>query len=608
MTPTPENATYAFIGGLVDELVRSGVRHLALCPGSRSTPLAITAARHPRMRVWTLVDERSAGFFALGMARALRAPVAVLSTSGTAAANFLPAVVEARYGRVPLVVLTADRPRELRDSGANQTIDQVRLYGGHAKWFVDAAAPAATEDRLRYVRTLACQAVAMARSDPPGAVHVNIPLGEPLVPVRAPQELPGNGERAARLLQGRDAGRPYAEARRGLRSPDPELIGGLAQDVARGRRGLIVCGPQDDPALPETVGRLARALGYPVLADAFSQVRCGPHDRGCVVDSYDAILRVGDLARALAPDVVLRVGGVPASRPLLTYLQDHAATPQIVIDGGGEWNDPLRVASCFVHADPRAVCDALLDGAQGTRGDPSPPDSEWLGLWQRLGARARSAIRQHVARLDEPFEGRAFSELGDLLPDGSTLYVGNSMPARDLDTFFPAAPRAIRVLGNRGASGIDGLISSALGAAAAEAGPVVLVLGDLAFYHDLNGLLAAKLYRLSATIVLINNDGGGIFSFLPQADYPEHFEALFGTPTGLDFRLAAELYGAAFSRPESWEAFRARVREGLAAGGIAIVEVRMRRDRNVLLHRDAWAAAEAALRAELPQGFPRRTA
>jgi 2-succinyl-5-enolpyruvyl-6-hydroxy-3-cyclohexene-1-carboxylate synthase len=601
----PENVTYAFIGALVDELVRCGVRHVCLCPGSRSAPLAISAARHPGMRVWTFVDERSAGFFALGMAKTLREPVAVFSTSGTAAANFLPAVIEARYGRVPLLVLTADRPRDLRDCGAPQTIAQVRLYGEHAKWFVDVASPEATVTLLRYARTLACQAVATALERPPGPVHLNVPLAEPLVPAVVPYETPQNVPGVAAVIEGRDADRPFTAVGRAHRPPDPALVEELARDLARGARGVIVCGPQDDPALPEAVCRLAKVLGYPVLADSLSQVRCGSHDRSHVVDSYDALLRMDELATSLAPDVVLRLGGVPASRPLQRYLETHATDRHLVVDGDGGWDDPVRLASRFIRADARLLCDALAT-ALG-QNDPRALAPRWLGAWQRLGARARQTIDQRVEQIGEPFEGRVFTELSQLLPEGSTLYVGNSMPVRDLDTFFPGTARTIRFLGNRGANGIDGVVSSALGASAASTAPVVMVLGDLALYHDMNGLLAAKLHRLRATIVLLNNDGGGIFSFLPQADYPEHFEVLFGTPTGLDFRLAAELYGAAFSRPATWEAFRGCVRESLASNGLGVVEVRTKRDRNVALHREIWAAVEAAVSPEAPVTVSGRT-
>ncbi len=588
---TPENSTYAYIGALLDELVRSGICHLCLCPGSRSTPIALCAARHPGIRTWTLIDERSAAFFALGLARGTRAPVALLSTSGTAAANFFPAVIEARYGRTPLVVLTADRPHELRDSGANQTIDQIRLYGTHVKWFVEMAPPESTDAALRAARTIACQAVATAQDGPAGPVHLNLPLREPLVP--APGEVPPS--------TGREAGRPFVRTGRSLRAPAPDAARGLAAGLLEARRGLIVCGPQDDPALADAVMRLAGTLRFPVLADPLSQVRCGPHDHSLIVDNYDVMLRVGRLAEALAPEVVLRFGATPASRPLADYLARHAGARQIVIDESPVWNDPFRTAMDVVQADPRVTCDMLLASMhQLGAGAPGAADPGWTRRWQRLGARVRQAVQDRLAVIDEPFEGKVFARLGDLLPDGATLYVGNSMPVRDLDTFFPATAARIRVLGNRGASGIDGTVSSALGVAASGDGPVVLVLGDLAFYHDMNGLLAAKLYRLNATIVLLNNDGGGIFSFLPQAGYPDHFEMLFGTPTGLEFRHAADMYGASFVRADEWGAFDDAVRRGAAAPGLNIVEMRTDRTRNVHLHRQVWAAVEEEVTRSCP--------
>ena len=599
----PENATYAYVGVLIDELVRSGVRHLCLCPGSRSTPLAISAARHPEMRAWTLIDERSAGFFALGMAKALREPVAVLSTSGTAPANFFPAVIEARYGRVPLVVLTADRPPELRDCGAPQTIDQIRLFGEHVKWCVDVAEPKATAELLRYARSLACQAVTIAQADPAGPVHLNVPLRDPLVPLPASDEVPPAGSRAAALVEGRDAGRPFTAVSRPRRPPDAGAVKELAHELRWRKRGVIVCGPQDDPALPEAVSALGQTLGYPILADPLSQVRCGEHDRSRIVDSYDLILRAKLPEEALTPDIVLRMGGIPVSRPLWTYLQQHSEVPHVVVDGAGGWEDPARIASRFIYADARLLCEALTAACP-----PERAEAAWTALWHRLGARSRRAIQERLELVDEPFEGKVFAELAGLLPHGSTLFVGNSMPVRDLDTFFPSRPLRIRFLGNRGASGIDGLVSSALGAAAVSAGPVVLALGDLALHHDLNGLLAAKLHRLKATVVLLNNDGGGIFSFLPQADYAEYFEALFGTPTGLEFRHAAQMYGAAFVHAGTWDDFRTGVRDGLASEGVHIVEVRTERGRNVVLHKALWAAVEDALRDELRMGVPGRTA
>lgn len=600
MTASPENATYAYVGAFVDELVRCGVRHLCLCPGSRSTPLAIAAARHPGMRAWTLIDERSAAFFALGLARGLRAPVAVLSTSGTAAANFHPAVVEARYGRVPLVVLTADRPHELRHAGANQTIDQIRLYGAHAKWAADVALPEATDAMLRYVRTLSAQAAAIAEAEPAGPVHLNFPLREPLVPYAAPEELPSPEQRSASAWEGRGANRPYAAVSPAVRAPASDLVDALARELTGQRRGLIVCGPDDHPHLPTAVTGLAAVLGYPILADPLSGVRCGAHDRRYVIDAYDPVLRVEAAAARLVPDVVIRFGAWPASKPLCAYLQAQAAARQIVVDPGGEWRDPTRVASAYVHCDPALLCQALAAALHGK----TPPALGWSATWRRLASSARAAIEHHLAGLAEPFEGKVFAELARLLPDGAVLFAGNSMPVRDLDSFFPGSGRPIRLMGNRGASGIDGVVSTALGVAASGAGPVVLVVGDLSFYHDMNGLLAAKLHGLSATIVLLNNDGGGIFSFMPQSSHPEHFEALFGTPHGLAFEHAAALYGASYALARTWDEFGAHVRRATAGRGLAVVEVRTGRDRNVRLHAEVWAAVEAAVRADARTAAP----
>lgn len=588
---TPQQETAAFVGAFVDELVRSGIQHFCICPGSRSTPLALTIARHPAARVWMHLDERSAAFFGLGLAKARREPVALVCTSGTAAANFLPAVVEAFYSRIPLVVLTADRPHELRDCGAAQTIDQVHLFGTHVKWFVDLPEPEASAELVRYVRSIACRAVATARSRPAGPVHINCPFREPLVP--APGALAGPHERPGE--------RPYVAVASGARTPDPALVTALATDLRIARRGLIVCGPQDDSGLARPLARLAAALGYPILADPLSGVRCGPHARDLVLDCYDAALREASLVERLAPEVVLRFGAVPTSKPLLRYLQHHQRCRQIVVDGDAGWNEPTRLASDVVHADPRLLCEALV----ATIANMTPGDigqTLWAAAWRRADRLAREAIAARLATLEELFEGKVFAELAGLLPDGATLYAGNSMPVRDLDTFFPSSSRSVRFMGNRGANGIDGVVSSALGASAATGGPLVLVIGDLSFYHDANGLLAAKQHGLSATIVLLNNNGGGIFSFLPQAADPAHFEMLFGTPHGLDFRPLAEMYGATFTRVETWEEFRTAVQRGIAEGGLHIVEVPTERQRNVALHRAMWqAVADVLAHAPLPE-------
>ncbi|HEV2641571.1 MAG TPA: 2-succinyl-5-enolpyruvyl-6-hydroxy-3-cyclohexene-1-carboxylic-acid synthase [Candidatus Elarobacter sp.] len=596
MTSSPDRAAFAYVGAFVDELARSGVRHVCIAPGSRSTPLALTIASHPALRAWVHLDERSAAFFALGMARALGAPVALLCTSGTAAANFLPAVVEAHNARVPLLVLTADRPPELRDVGAAQTIDQNRLYGSHAKWFVDVALPEATPELLRYARTLACRATAMTTAEPAGPVHLNFPFREPLVPVAI--EPPANmSDGDALAWHGRAHGAPWVLVDDALAAPDPATVHRLARHLRAAERPVIVCGPQFDPALAAPLAELARSIGAPLLADPLSQVRWGSHDRSTLIDRYDATLRDAATVARLAPDLVVRIGALPTSKALLQYLQRHASTRHIVVDAAG-WPDPTLLVSEVVHAHPRLLCERLLEHEMPHR-ESDDSDCAWLAAWRRVDGDARDALATYVAGLDEPFEGRALAEIAALVPAGGTLFVSSSMPVRDLDSFATGDTRALRVLANRGANGIDGVVSTALGASAAareqDAGPLVLVIGDLALYHDMNGLLAAKLHALDATIVVINNDGGGIFSFLPQATHASHFEQLFGTPHGLQFAPVAELYGARYACADTWESLRESVTAGVNGRGLHVVEMRTDRARNVVLHRDAWARVARAL-------------
>jgi 2-succinyl-5-enolpyruvyl-6-hydroxy-3-cyclohexene-1-carboxylate synthase len=568
-------ALHAVVGTFVAELRAAGVRHVSACPGSRSTPLAIEIARQQDIRLWMHLDERSAAYFGLGLARALGEPVVLLATSGTAAANFLPAVVEANLSRVPLVVLTGDRPHELRDNGAAQTIDQLRLYGQHAKWFFDLPEPDGTPGQLPLAATLAARAVATATAEPPGPVHLNWPFRDPLIPAtRPPIHLADGHLRVSN---------PHLE-------PTHDLVAGLVDAFQASPRGLIVAGPlEHDPLLPEAVTTLAARLGYPILADALSGLRCGPHDGSLVIDTYDAFLRDAATTSTLEPVVVLRLGAIPTSKPLQQFLDACPKARHIVVDPGG-WRDPSNMATDLVHVDPRLLCESLIHAADWH------PSDDWSGAWRRVNAATRRALDQHLAGLEELFEGRVFSELADLLPDPALIYAGNSMPVRDLDTFLPRSVRPLRCLSNRGANGIDGVVSSALGAGAASRVPVVLVIGDISFYHDLNGLLAARQHALDLLVVLINNDGGGIFSFLPQAEQAsEHFELLFGTPHGLDFRPFVEGYGGSFQRVESWAGFSSAISDALDHGGLQVIEVPTNRARNVAQHRAVWQAVSEAL-------------
>ena len=553
-----------YVGTFVDELVAAGVENICLCPGSRSTPLALTFARHPSIKLWMHLDERSCAYFALGMAKASGRPVAILCSSGTAAVNFAPAVVEAFHSRVPLIVLTADRPPELQGLGTNQTIEQRELYGPAVKWSSQLPSPEASEPMLRYVRMIADRAVATSLAAPQGPVHLNFPFREPLLP--APYIFEANA-------------RPMTTAATGDGvSADVPML-----NLTEARRPLIVAGPQCDVDAASLFA-LAQRLGAPVLADPLSGLRCDPSASDVAIAGYDAFLRSTPLCDALRPDVILRFGDPPTSKPLATYLQRHRDVRQVVVAPPGLWPDPDLTASEIASADATSFCNAALARLDGTHAT----NTAWLAAWRDAEARTHAAIRGVLDEIDAATEPSVVLDLAEVLPDGATVFAGNSMPVRDIDSFFPASSREVRLLGSRGASGIDGVVSTALGASTASANPIVLVIGDLSFYHDMNGLLAAKRFGLDATIVLLNNDGGGIFSFLPQHDAAPEFEALFGTPHGLDFSHVGGLYGVGFQRVETREAYRAALQASFAAPGVQVIEVRTEREANLRLHQRIW--------------------
>jgi 2-succinyl-5-enolpyruvyl-6-hydroxy-3-cyclohexene-1-carboxylate synthase len=563
-----------YVGAFVDELAAAGIEHVCLCPGSRSTPLAVMFARHPDIKVWTHLDERSCAYFALGMAKASGRPVVVLCSSGTAAVNFAPAVVEAFHSHVPLVALTADRPQELRDLGSNQTIDQVKLFVPHVKWFAEMLLPEASQQALRYVRMAAARSVSTATADAPGPVHLNFPFREPLMPGKV--EWP-------ELEQARLSPAVASRAR-----PAIEQVEAVARELRAARRGLIVCGPQADAYFPEAAAALAKACGCPLLADPLSGLRSlGDHSN--ILGAYDNFLRTPWIAASLQPDVVLRFGAPPTSKALATYLQRHSGCSQVQVCPPGVWHDPDLTASRVLEADAAEFCVQLLEviGAATARGPLT--ETSWLQTWQDLDKVACERVAASLGSGECASEPSAIFDLAEVLPEGATLLAGNSMPVRDLDSFFPAGGRAARLLGNRGVSGIDGVMSTALGASAVSEGPLVLVLGDLSFYHDMNGLLAVRRFGLSATIVLINNDGGGIFSFLPQHEQErEHFETLFGTPHGLDFSPVAKLYGVDFQRVTTREEYRAALTASFESPGVQVIEIETDREENLRLHQRIW--------------------
>lgn len=559
----------------MDELARSGLRHVALAPGSRSAPLAMAFARHPSIRVWVHIDERSASFFALGLAKASERPVALLCTSGTAAAEFHPAVIEAHHSLTPLLVLTADRPPELREVGANQAIDQGRLYGAAVRWYFDPGPPDDEPGAGARWRRLAGRAMVEAAGPRPGPVHLNLPLREPLTL-----------EPGVRVEPQPASASPLRPDRRPL-PPAPEAVDRLASLLLGARRPLVVAGEmRDGRRLRRPLDALLARLDAPLLAEPTSQLRREPA-RG-LVESYDVLLRDEAWARSRAPDLVLRLGAPPTSKSLNQYLARYAESV-VVVDPDRAWRDPDQQAAEMVASDPVALLEGVAERLAGLSA------GAWQQSWREAGAIANAALLEQLDRT-QMHEGHVVRALARELPEQATVFVGSSMAVRDVDTFWPGAGSAQRFLANRGASGIDGLVSTGLGIAATSAEPTVLLLGDLSLFHDMNGLWAAKRHNLRAVIVVLDNNGGGIFDFLPQARHRDVFEEVFATPLDLAIENVARLHELSYCAVEEVADLPEALKRALAADRTTIVAARFQRATSVEGHRACWAAVAQALR------------
>ena len=582
--PTETESAHLLLRAFVDELARCGVAGAVTSPGSRSTPIVLTLAQNVDVPTWSHIDERSGAFFALGVAKATGRPVVMACTSGTAAANYLPALMEAREARVPLIVMTADRPPELREVGAGQVIDQVKLYGSAVKWFVDVGTHTADHDRLRWMRQLACRAYATALEGRPGVVHLNWALREPLVLER---ELPED-------RSGRPDGRPWV-SRPALPGDTSAACDTLEPIVRAAHRGVVVVGRHErrQPALGPLAAAFAVAAGWPLLAEPLGGARRGPN----AVAHYDALLRSEALATATRPDVVLRVGDLPTGKPLRQWLAAADAV-QVTLDPEGAWQDPAATLDLSLPAEPAAVLAALaerLSARPEQRPEPGGEPSPYLAAWLQADHLAAAAIDATLGeQLSEPRLARL---LGSALPPDATLVVSASMPIRDVESFFGAREDPPRVLSNRGANGIDGVISTAFGVAAGSPGPVVALIGDVALAYDIGALVSARRLRLPLTLIVVDNEGGGIFDFLPVAKTRPRstFETHISTPTGLDCADVATTFGLVYRPATTVDELRAALDAGLAHDGVSLIHVHTDRAHNVRLHRSLWRAVEQAL-------------
>ncbi|KQL32529.1 2-succinyl-5-enolpyruvyl-6-hydroxy-3-cyclohexene-1-carboxylic-acid synthase [Psychrobacillus sp. FJAT-21963] len=562
------NSNYltAYVNHFVETVKQSGVKDVVICPGSRSTPLAYGFAKSEGFEFYRQIDERSAAFFALGIAKAKKSPVVLLCTSGTAAANFFPAIVEAYYARIPLLVITADRPHELREVGAPQAIDQIHLFGKHVKWTVDFPIPEADEESLPFIERHIQRAITTSKAFPMGPVHINVPFREPLL-INMEQQQP--------LTQ-------ISQSEVGQLVPSQQFISWYKEQLQKEDKGLFIVGD----SLPTTEGfwEFARTVQWPVLADPLSNLRSSvPED--CLhlcIDQYDALLKDNSFKKYAAPNIVIRFGAQPVSKPLTQFLKACKPNVFIAVDESSVFRDSLHIVTQHVQVGAATLWNPIEEKQAST----------YLKDWSKANDIATKHVQAYLETEED--EGALAATLFEVLSDGDFLFASSSMPIRDVDTFYNKTTKDIQIYANRGTNGIDGVVSTALGVYAATKRPGYLLIGDLAFLHDVNGLIVSRFQKTDLTVVVMNNDGGGIFSYLPQSTETNYFEHLFGTPTGLKFSHIAAMYDAQYDAVHTKEDFH-KVLSEQKRKDIRIIEVFTNRQVNTETHRKLWTAISKEL-------------
>ncbi|RUL56561.1 2-succinyl-5-enolpyruvyl-6-hydroxy-3-cyclohexene-1-carboxylic-acid synthase [Lysinibacillus antri] len=560
-----------YVYKVVASLMQNGVQDIVISPGSRSTPLAYAFASTKNLNIYRQVDERSAAFFALGIAKAKGQPVVLLCTSGTAAANYYPAIVEAKYARVPLIVITADRPHELREVGAPQAINQINLYGEHVKWAAEFPIPDEAKQTLPYIERHVARGVSIAKTAPYGPVHFNVPFREPLL-IEFSSELPNQTFKSAFV---------------GDISPSKEAIQLLSSVISETEKGFVIIGELALGTDLQHMWSFVRKLQWPILVESLSNMRTNiPEDcQQYIISTYDALLKNQSFKNKVVPDTVIRFGAQPVSKFLSIFLTETMPKNFIVVDEDPMFRDSTAVSTHFIHSS----LGHWLNDVQFN----NSLESNYLNEWQKAEKIATKHIKEYVQY--ETDEGAVVRKLLENLPTQSDIFVSSSMPIRDIDTFLTPTEKDIQIFANRGANGIDGVMSTALGFSQGRPNrEMYLLIGDLAFLHDVNALIATRYQQCNITVIVLNNDGGGIFSYLSQSSVEQYYEELFGTPTALQFKDVANMYDMEYIQIDSYNELNIFF-DKENEKPLRLVEIFTDRQQNVTAHRKLWQQIHAEL-------------
>ncbi len=553
----------------VDELTSLGVKYVCISPGSRNTPLTLAFAGNKKIKSFVIIDERSCGFFALGLAKADSSPVAVVCTSGTATAELYPAIIEAYQQRVPLIICTADRPPESLDCGANQTINQNNLYRNHIRWFFDVGLPEPTEKRIKHIRVIARRAVYESQLNSKGPVHLNFPFRKPFEPDTYTDTI---NEKILLAASSELKDKKSIFIKESISITEEKWFAQLTSLIKQKKKGIIIAGPENYyEGFTNKCSELGKLLGYPVFADGASQLRCGKHNKYSIIINFDAFVRSQGFSKKYQPELIIHFGRTITSRNLDEYL-DNVTAPRFMINEFGDWFDPSNKSISAFACKPVLFCDKMIDHLNANNFQQR--DQKWLDDFICLDNKAEELKQKFISKTAFPSESRIINELFNLIPDNTNLMISNSMPVRDIDYFLSKSEKNITLFNNRGASGIDGITSTSLGIAAISPKPTFLITGDLAFYHDLNGLLTSMKYKIPLVVLLINNNGGGIFEMLPISKYGKIFKDNFITPHNLNFSYFVKGYNGHYEKIKNWTHLSNAFQKGIKRNKLTLLEIR----------------------------------